>query len=89
MDSDNQVERSLDDYQKIACTSVPKEVNLSSLHCKEEKEMKKLFHVKIQVKKTKVDALFNFVSQSNLMAGDLVGKLGLEVHDHPGMYQLR
>jgi hypothetical protein len=33
---------------------------LSSLHPKEEKEMTKLFHIKIQVKKTKVDALFDF-----------------------------
>jgi hypothetical protein len=29
------------------------------LHHKEEKEMKKLFHIKIQVKNTKVDALFD------------------------------
>ena len=36
-----------------------KEVSLSSLHPNEEKEMTKFFHVKIQVKKAKVDALFN------------------------------
>jgi hypothetical protein len=40
--------------------SMQKEVNLSSLHHKEEKEMKKLFHIKIQVKNTKVYALFDF-----------------------------
>jgi len=35
--------------------SSSKEVNLSSLHHKEKKEMKKIFHIKIHVKKTKVD----------------------------------
>jgi len=40
-------------------TIVQKEVSLSSLRHKEEKEMTKLFHIKIQVKKNKVDALFN------------------------------
>jgi hypothetical protein len=66
-DSGNQVERNLDVDENIVCTSVQKEVNLSSLHHKEEKEMKKLFHIKIQVKRTKVDALFDsrFTGQSH------------------------
>jgi hypothetical protein len=63
-------------------------VNLSSLHHQEEKEMTKLFHIKIQVKETKIGALFDSVSQSNLIAMDLVNKLGLEVHDHPSPYCL-
>jgi hypothetical protein len=40
MDSSNQVERNSDVDENISCTSVQKEVNLSSLHHKEEKEMK-------------------------------------------------
>jgi hypothetical protein len=40
-----------------------KEVNLSSLYPKKEREMNKLFHIKIQVKKENmVDALFDFGS---------------------------
>jgi hypothetical protein len=39
MDSSNQVESSSDVYEKIVYTSMQKEVNLSSLHHKEEKEM--------------------------------------------------
>jgi hypothetical protein len=35
-----------------------------------------------------VDALFDFYSQANLIAKDLVNKLGLEVHDHPHPYPL-
>jgi hypothetical protein len=61
-DSSNQVEINSDKDKKIDCTSMQKEVNLSSFHHKEEKEMKKLFHIKIQVKRTKVDALFDYSS---------------------------
>ena len=74
--------------EKIVCAEVQKEVNLSSLHHKEEKEITKLFHIKIQIKKTKVDALFDSGSQANIIAADLVSKLGLEVHDHPSPYPL-
>ena len=88
-DSSNQVESSSDVDEKIVCTSVQKEVNLSSLQQQEEKEINKLFHIKIQVKKTKVDALFDSGSQANLIAAKLVKKLGLEVCDHPNPYLLR
>jgi hypothetical protein len=50
--------------------------------------MTKLFHIKIQIKKNKVDALFDSGSQANLIAKDLVSKLGLEMHDHPHPYPL-
>ena len=50
--------------------------------------MAKLFHINIQVKKTKIDALFDSGSQENPIAADLVKKLGLEVRDHPNPYQL-
>jgi hypothetical protein len=63
-------------------------VNLSILHHQEEKEMTKLFHIKIQVKKTNIDALFDSGSQDNIIEVDLVNKLGLEVHDHPIPYPL-
>jgi hypothetical protein len=38
--------------------------------------MKKIFHIKIQVKKTKVNDLFDFGSQTNLIAMDLVRNVG-------------
>ena len=63
-------------------------MNLSSLDHQEEKEMTKLFHIKIQVKKTKISSLFDSSSQVNIIATDLVNKLGLEVHDHPSPYPL-
>jgi hypothetical protein len=63
-------------------------VNLSILHHKEEKEIKKPFHIKIQVKNTKVDALFDSDSQAKFIVDDLVTKLGLEFHDHPSPYPL-
>jgi hypothetical protein len=59
-DSSNQVERSFDVDENIV-TQVQKEVNLSILHHQEEKEMTKLFHIKIQVKKTKIDACSTLV----------------------------
>ena len=88
MDLRNQIESSFDVDEKIVYTSMQKEVKLSSLHHKEEKEMTKLFHINIQVKKTKIDAMFDSGSQANLLAVDLVNKLGLEVHDHPSPYPL-
>jgi hypothetical protein len=51
-------------------------------------KMTKLFHIKIQVKKTKIDALFNFGSQYNIIEMDLVNKFVLDFHDHPNPYQL-
>jgi hypothetical protein len=74
--------------EKIVCTSMLKEVNLSSLHHQEENEMTKVFHINIWVKKAKIDALFESDSQDNLIAMDLVSKLGLEIHDHPSPYPL-
>ena len=50
--------------------------------------MTKLFHVKIQIKKTKFDALFDSGLQVNLIPAELVKKLGLEVRDHPNPYPL-
>lgn len=88
MDSGNHVERNSNIDKKIFYTTMKKEVSLSSLHPMEEKDMIKLFHIKIQVKETKVDALFNSSWQANLIVEDLVSKLGMEVHDHPHPYPL-
>jgi hypothetical protein len=57
--SRNRVEISYDVDENVVCTYVWKELNLSILHHQEEKEMTKLFHIKIQVKKTKIDDLFD------------------------------
>ena len=35
-----------------------------------------------------MDSLFDFGSQANLIASDLVNKLGLEIHDHMRPYPL-
>ena len=86
--SSKQMESSSYVDENIFCAEVQKGVNLSSLHHKEEKEINKLFHIKIQIKKTRVYALFDSGSQANLIAADLVSKLGLEVHDHPSPYPL-
>ena len=50
--------------------------------------MTKIFHIKIQVKKTKIDALFDSGSQTNFIAAELVKKMWLEVRDLPNSYPL-
>jgi hypothetical protein len=42
--------------ENIVCTFMRREVNLSNLHQQEEGEMTKIFHIKIQVKKTNIDS---------------------------------
>ena len=59
MDSGNRLESSSYVDESIAFTIVQQEVNMSSLHQSEEKEITKLFHIQIQINKTKVDALFD------------------------------
>ena len=60
--SNNKVESIIDVDENIILTSVQKEMNLSILQQYEENENTKFFHINIQVKKTKVDALFNLGS---------------------------
>jgi hypothetical protein len=50
--------------------------------------MTKPFHIKIYIKKNKVDVMFDSGSHVNLIAVYLVKKLGLEVDDHPIPYPL-
>jgi hypothetical protein len=47
-----------------------------------------IFHIKIRLKKTNIDALFDSGSQDNLIAMALVSKIGFEVHNHPIPYPL-
>jgi hypothetical protein len=55
----NQVESGSNVDEIIVFTYVQKEVNLSSLYYWEEKEMTKLLHIKIRVKNTKIDVMFD------------------------------
>lgn len=48
---------------------------MTNLCYNEGKEMTKLFYNKIKVKNTKVDALFDFDSLSNMISKDLISKL--------------
>jgi hypothetical protein len=82
IDSRNQVESSSNFDENIVCTSMQKEVNINILHSQEDKEMTKIFCIKIKVKKTEIDAMFDSGSH------DLVRNIGLEVHDHPSPYPL-
>jgi len=88
IDSSNQIESSSDVDDNIVGTLVQQEVNLSCIHHQEEKEMTKLFHIKIQVNNTKIDALLDFGSHANLTTTNLVNKFGLEVLDHRSSYPL-
>jgi hypothetical protein len=63
-------------------------VNLSSLYHHEEKEMSKVFHIKIQVNMTKIDALSDSSSQDNLIETNMVSNIGLEDRNHPSPYPL-
>jgi Mg2+/Co2+ transporter CorC len=62
MNSRNYVESSFDVDENIVRTSVQNDVNMSILHHQEEKDMTKLVHINIQVKKTKIDTLFDSCS---------------------------
>jgi len=76
--------------KKVVSTLMQKGMNLRILKQQEkEKDITKLFHIEIQVKKTKIDAIFNSISQGNLIIAQLFNKLGLEVQDHPSPYLFR
>jgi hypothetical protein len=67
---------------KINCTNLQKNIALFGCGHKEEKEMTKIFCIKIHMKQNKVDCLFDPDSQSNLISTQLVYKIGLEIQDH-------
>jgi hypothetical protein len=89
LDSGNQVENNAVVDEKIAYTIVHRKVVMRSLDHNEEKEMTKLLHIIIQVKKTKVDAIYDSCSEAKITVEDLVNNFGLEVGDHPSPYLLR
>eukprot|EP01018_Ginkgo_biloba_P019707 Gb_27715 [translate_table: standard] len=82
------VECSCNVDEKVVCPTIHKTTNMANKDSIDEEERTRLFHVKVQVKKTKVDALFDTYSQANLIAEELVQKLGLETYDHPHPYPL-
>lgn len=86
--SNNQVEISSNMDKNIVCAFLWKKINLSRIHQQEEKDMIKIFHIKIQVNKTNINALLNSSSQENIIPMNLVKKIGLEVLDHPSPYPL-
>lgn len=100
MDLGDKINKNLDVDEKIVYATMKNKVNQSNLHPKEEKETTQsnlhpkgekettnLFHFNIQVKKTKMDHLFEYGSHENLIEKNLDINLGLEVHG-PHPYQL-
>ena len=53
-----------------------------------EKERIELFHIRVISKHTKIDTLFDYGSQANLIFEDTVKKLKLETIPHPQPYPL-
>jgi len=49
----------------------------------EEKNKIKLFHIKVQAKKTRIDTLFDTGSQANLIHKEYVRSLEITTHPHP------
>jgi len=50
------------------------------------KKREELFYVKVQVRKNKIDALFDPSLQANLIIDSLISKLGLGTSTHPKLY---
>ena len=53
-----------------------------------EEKMIQSFHLKIQIKKTKIDCIVDSGSQANLILETMVSNLGLETFNHPNSYPL-
>ena len=68
MDSSQRLEKKSNVDESIVYTFLKIEVDLNTLHHKEEKEMTNLFDVNIQVKNIEFDALFDSNSQANIIA---------------------
>ena len=52
-------------------------------------EQEKLFHVRIQIRKSVVNAIVNLGSENNIISEPLVQKLGMQIDKHLEPYQLR
>jgi len=72
MDDEEQVDKTSDLEGNINWTNIQKEVALVGCNYKEEKVMTKLFFIKMHMKKSKVDCLFDSGSQSKLISPQLV-----------------
>ena len=51
-----------------------------------ERKRNELFHIRVVIKHTKVETLFDSGSQANLISDSFVKKLGLETKPHPSPY---
>ena len=60
----------------------------SSINEDEEKKKIKLFRIKVQVKQTRIDTLFDPGSQANLIVEEYVKSLALSTIPHPHPYPL-
>jgi len=69
--------------EKMACMDLH-----SSNNEDEEKKKIELFHIKVQVKQTRIDTLFDSGSQANLIAEEYVKTLALTTIPHPHPYPL-
>ena len=56
---------------------------------KNDKQRNELFHIRVVIKHTKVDTLFDMGSQVNLISKEVVKKLNLITTPHPKPYPLR
>lgn len=54
----------------------------------DERKRSELFHLRLTLKHTKIDALFNNGSQANIIFEEIVKRLGLETKPHPKPYPL-
>ncbi|KAH9291608.1 hypothetical protein KI387_043202, partial [Taxus chinensis] len=82
------VESNEEGDEQLCCTGLQKKVCLGNDDAQNKGEPSKLFHIKVQIKMVKVDALFYSCSQVNLIGKELVDRLGLEMYDHPNPYAL-
>jgi hypothetical protein len=62
--------------------------NSSINETKHEKERIEPFHIRVILKHTKIDTLFDMGSQENLISEDIVKKLDLETIPHPKSYPI-
>jgi hypothetical protein len=85
---EERVEITLDMEGNINFTTLKKEVALFGCSHKEEKEMAELLCIKIHMKRSKVDCLFDPSSQSNFVYAQLVENIGLETLEHIHPYPL-
>ena len=79
-------------WKNLKGKEIETQASTSTLNCHvqapNEEERIELFHVRVISKHTKIDTLFDSVSQANLISEDLVKQLKLETVPHPKPYPL-